>query len=101
MTKLNQLAEQRIDQYASRLKHIDGLLERLSKGGAGSSEHADIHAQIPDLKNERDRFSMHLDGLKQSSNDNLQKEMIEKSGPMAIWDALAQKLEKLVERFER
>ena len=30
-----------------------------------------------------------------------QEEEIEKSGPMALWDSVAQQLEKLVERIEK
>lgn len=101
MTHFNQLVEQQIDLYESRLKHIDELFERSSKGVAGSPEHADIHAQIANLKNERDRFAKHIDAMKQRSIDNLQEEFIEKSGPMGVWDALALQLEKLVERIER
>jgi hypothetical protein len=39
--------------------------------------------------------------LKQGSTAEMQEEMIEEAGPMGVWDALAQQLEKLVERIER
>jgi uncharacterized coiled-coil DUF342 family protein len=100
MTDFNQLVEQQINQYESHLKHIDELLERASKGAAGSQERADIHAQIASVKNERDRFARHIEALKRRSTDDLQEEMIEKSGPMGIWDTLAQQLESLLERIE-
>ena len=97
----NQRIEQKIDLYQSHLKHIDELLERSSKAVTGKPEHADIHAQITTLKNERDKFAKHIDTLKQGSTADMQEKMIEGSGPMGIWDALAQQLEKLVERIER
>jgi uncharacterized coiled-coil DUF342 family protein len=101
MTHISQLVEQKIEQYDSHLKHIDELLERSSKGLAQSPEHADLHAEITNLKIERDKFASHIDALKQGPIDDFQEKMIEKSGPMGIWDALAQQLEKLVERIER
>lgn len=102
MTDYNQLVEQHIDQYESKLKHIDELLERARKGIADAHEHADIHAQIASVKNERDRFAQHIDALKQKSTDELQEEMIEDIGPLGIMlDALAQQMQSLLERIER
>jgi uncharacterized coiled-coil DUF342 family protein len=100
MTDSNQPLEQQINQYESQLRHIDELLERAGKGAAGKPEHAEVHAQIEKVKTERNRFSDHLDRLKNMSPDDLSEEIIEESGPMGIWDALAQQLEKLVERIE-
>lgn len=97
----NQRIDQKIDFYESHLKHIDELLERSSKGVTKSPEHADIHAQITTLKNERDQFAQHIDALKQGSTAETREKMIEGAGPMGVWDALAQQLEKLVERIER
>jgi hypothetical protein len=101
MTELNQLIEQQIDQYESRLKYIDGLLERAGKGVSAKNVHPDIHAQIGGLKNERDKLATLVDAVKQKSTNNLPENMFEQYGPMAIWDMFAQKLEKLVERIER
>ncbi|NDP40957.1 MAG: hypothetical protein GZ093_19900 [Rhodoferax sp.] len=97
----NQRIEQNIDFYTSHLKHIDELLERSSKGVTKSPEHADIHAQITNLKTERDQFAEHIETLKLGSTADMQEQMIEGAGPMGVWDALAQQLEKLVERIER
>jgi uncharacterized coiled-coil DUF342 family protein len=96
-----QRAEQNIDFYKSHLKHIDELLERSSKGLTKSPEHAEIHAQIAKLKTDRDQFARHIDTLEQGSVADMQEKMIEGAGPMGVWDALAQQLEKLVERIER
>tara|TARA_R110002167_G_C12481527_1_gene634652 strand:+ start:121 stop:423 length:303 start_codon:yes stop_codon:yes gene_type:complete len=100
MTKINHLVEQNIERYESHLKHIDELFEQASKGKNASPEHADIHAQIANLKGERDKFAKHIDGLKQGTIADFEENMIEKSGPMGIWDALALQLEKLVERIK-
>ncbi len=100
MTSISQLAEQNIERYESHLKHIDELLERSGTGLAQGSAHADVHAQITNLKGERDRFAQHIDSLKQGSAADIQEKIIAGAGPMGVWDALAQQLEKLVERIE-
>ena len=96
----SQRVEQNIDFYKSHLKHIDELLERSSKRVTQSPEHAEFRAQIAKLKNERNQFAQHIDTLKQGSTAEMQEKMIEGAGPMGVWDALAQQLEKLVERIE-
>jgi uncharacterized coiled-coil DUF342 family protein len=101
MSPINQLAEQHIERYESHLKHIDELLQRSQAGVASHPEAGDIQAQVAKLKGERDRFAQHIDTLKQGSTAEMQEEMIEEAGPMGVWDALAQQLEKLVERIER
>ena len=95
-----QRIEQKIDFFESHLKHIDELLERSSRGVSKKPEHADLHAQLTTLKDERDQFARHIDTLKQGSTAEMQEKMIEGAGPMGVWDALAQQLEKLVERIE-
>ena len=101
MPPINQLAEQNIDLYESRLKHIDELLERSGQGISGHPEQADLSAQLAGLKHERDKFARHIDALKQGTIAESQEKLIEGSGLMGIWDALAQQLEKLVEHIER
>lgn len=100
MPSINQLAEQHIERYQSHLKHIDELLQRSQRGVTSHPEAADIEAQLAKLKTERDRFAEHIDTLKQGSTAEMQKQMIDEAGPMGVWDALAQQLEKLVERIE-
>ncbi len=90
-----------ISQYESQLKHIDELMERASEGVARSPLPADTQAQIAKAKSERDSFAQHIDVLRKMSPSELSDEIIEESGPMGIWDALAQQLEHLVERLER
>ena len=101
MTQISQLAEQNIERYEAHLKYIDKLLERSSKGVANKPQQVDIHSQITNLKGERDRFAKHIETLKQESAADIEKKIAESAGPMGVWDALAQQLEKLVERVER
>ena len=101
MTKINHLVEQHITRYESHLKHIDELLERAHEGVTEGPEHEETRAELEGLKLEREKLASHLDELRLKSLENWREEEIEKSGPMGIWDAVAQQLEKLVERIVR
>lgn len=100
MPSINELTEQHIERYQSHLKHIDALLERSQKSVAGHPQQSDIDAQLAKLKTERDTFAQHVESLKPGNTAEFREKMIEGSGPMGVWDALAQQLEKLVERIE-
>jgi hypothetical protein len=99
MTKLNQLVRQHILEHELRLKHVDELIERAQQGaakaGGGAAE------QLADVKRERDQLSSRVEEFKLKPPDQWSEEEFERTGPMVIWDTLAQKLEKLVERLER
>ncbi len=100
MPNMSQLAEQHIRQHESHLKHIDELFQRAHKGA--SPEDSGVQDQLAALKLEQEKLASHFEELKQKSVENWQEEEVEKSGPlMGLWDAVAQELEKLVERVER
>lgn len=101
MTTMNQLVEQHILQYESHLKHIDELLERAHEGVTEGPEHAESKEELEALRQQRESLASHVDELRSKSLENWQEEEIEMSGPMGIWDAVAQQLEKLVERLGR
>ena len=101
MTDINQLMRQNILEYETRIKHLDELIVRAHKAISNGPEHDEYRDSLAKLKKERDKFSAWLDELRMKSLDNWRIEEIEKAGPMGIWDAVAQQLEKLVERIER
>ena len=98
MTKLNRMIQQHILEHQSRLKHVDELLERaqekVAKTGGGAAE------QLAKAKQERDQLSSRVEEFKLRPPEQWSEEEFEKTGPMVIWDTLAQELEKLVERME-
>ena len=99
MTNLEQLAEQHIREHESRLQHIDELLGR-AQARAGA-EQPEVRETLEEVTRERAKLASRIDELKLKSLEDWKTEEIEKAGPMGIWDALAQQLEKLVERLER
>lgn len=101
MTDAYQLAEKNIREYTSRLKHIDELLAHARDKADESAASSEIETELSDLLRQRDTLASRLDKMRLKSLDDWQSEEIGKAGPLAVWDAVAQQIEKLVERFER
>ena len=100
MTTKEQLIDQHIREYESRLKHIDELYDRAHK----ATEHLDdTHETRSELKNyadQRAQLPPDPEAIKTMPVDDWRKETVQNAGPMAIWDILAQKLEDFLERHE-
>jgi len=101
MTDITQLMRRNITEYESRMKHIDELIARARKGIGNGPEHREYRDSLENLKQQRDKFAGWLDELRMKSLENWRLDEIEKAGPMGMWDAVGQQLEKLVERIER
>jgi hypothetical protein len=99
MTGIDKLVEQHVKEYESRLKHMDELLVRAT--AAVTPAAPGVSEQLASMIDERDKFASHIDELRAKSLENWQTDHISKSGPMAIWDVVAQEIEKFVERIER
>lgn len=100
MSTKEQLIEQHIREYESRLKHIDELYQRARE----VAEHLDSadsrHQQLRQLGEQRDQLEEKTEQVKALPMDKLRHEIVRSAGPMAVWDILAQKLEDFVERHE-
>jgi len=92
MTTDEQLVERNILHYEARLKHVDELFEKAHK-----AVEPEASEELAELKKERAKLADDLEKLKQKSLEEWAKE----GGPMVIWDLLAERLEKLVERLEK
>ena len=95
------LVEQRLREYDLRLRHVDELLDYADKELAQSPKDADTRALLSKLTDERDKLAAWLEETKRKPLENWRQDEIRKAGPMAIWDAIAQQMERLVERIER
>ena len=100
MTHINELVEQHIREHESRLKHIDELLQRTRKATDKKDENKDIDAELEEVERDREQLYEHIQTVKHSPQ-YWAKNALDKAGPMGVWDAVAQRLEKLVERIER
>ena len=98
MNQLNRMIQQHILEHESRLKHVDELLERAQQKIAKEGDAAE---QLAKAKQERDKLSGQIEEFKVRPPDQWSEADFERTGPMVVWDTLAQQLEKLVERMER
>lgn len=101
MTSIEHLIQQNILEHDSRLKHIDELIERARTKIGKGPEDAAIMGSLAGMTQEREKYHGWIEGLRLKQLENWRVDEIEKAGPMGIWDAVAQQLEKLVERIER
>ena len=98
MTTKEQLIDQHIREYESRLKHIDELYERAHK----ATEHLDDeHESRSELNWFEERRSDVKDAIETMPVKHWREETVKKAGPMAIWDIIAQQLEDFLERHEK
>ncbi|HEC18828.1 MAG TPA: hypothetical protein ENI97_05735 [Gammaproteobacteria bacterium] len=93
MTTEEQLVESHVQEYNARLKRIDELIGRADNVENPNPE--DV-AELSKLKKERNKLANQLLDIKALSAAEWAKE----GGPMVIWDLVAERLEKLVERLE-
>ncbi|MEZ5524225.1 MAG: hypothetical protein R3E62_04545 [Pseudomonadales bacterium] len=91
MTTLDELVDRHVTEYNARLKHFDEMAEK-----AASLENPEDQQELAELRAHRSEFVKFLRELKQSPSQKLLD-----SGPMAIWDVVAGRLEKLVEKASR
>ncbi len=101
MTTKEQLIDQHIREYESRLKHIDELYERAHKVTEHLDDEHETRSELKDYEAQRLRLKQKADEVKTMPISNWREETVQKAGPMAIWDILAQQLENFIERHEK
>ena len=88
MKNIEQLVERNIREHEVRIHHIDTLLARANEVGADK-----LGPELDELKQE-------YANLTEEARQRSIREWAEKSGPMVMWDIVAQRLENLVERIK-
>ena len=102
-TSKEQLIEQHIREYESRLKHIDELFEQAHQVTEHLDESHQSHSELKDYKDQAKYYLGAQEGdeaeeIKTMAVKKWREETTQAAGPMAIWDILAQKLEDFIER---
>ena len=100
MTTKEQLIDQHIREYESRMKHIDELYERAHEATEHLGDEHEIRAELKDYAAQRQQLRQKADEIKTMPLEKWREETVQRAGPMAIWDILAQKLEDFLERHE-
>ena len=95
MTSKEHLINQHILEYEARLKKIDELLEQ--DDDVAVTAESEQTQQLHEFKQKRDELDNYVNSVKTMSVENWKKEELEMAGPMGVWDAVAQQIEKMVE----
>lgn len=90
MASQEQRVESHVLEYESRLKHIDELMAKAEGAEAVAEE-------VAGLKVARSRLAESLEEMRKHSEE----EWARNAGPMVMWEIVAEKLEKLVQRIGR
>jgi len=95
-----QLVNQHIREYESRLKHIAELYARAHNVTEHLDENHESRSELRKYSETKSQLEKQAAEIRTMSTEDWRKETIKNAGPMAIWDILAQQLEKFVERHE-
>ncbi len=94
-------ANQHLQKYDLQLKHIDALLTQAQSKARQPTTPAELNQQLDKLRQERNKLAAWLDESKTKPLEHWKQDEILQAGPMGVWDAVAQQIEKLVERLGR
>ena len=101
MTIVDRLAGQHIREYESRLKHIDELIELAHKATTELKPDHPLKSEVDQYREQRAELARQVEQPNEISKEHWREDLIASSGPMAVWDILAQKLEELVEKLDK
>lgn len=101
MTNTEHLVHQHILEYHSRQKHLDGLFEKAKQASDHLAEDHEIKRSLRQLAEEKSGLESKTKDISAMDVSHWRDETIQKAGPMAVWDILAQKLEDLIEKMEK
>ena len=98
MSRKDDLVEQNIREYLSRMKHIDELYEKAHEAIGDSEREGGSRQELDKLAMQRAVLKDKVEEINTIDVNHWREDMIESAGPMAVWDILAQKLEDFIER---
>ena len=100
MTTKEQLIEQHIREYESRLKHVDELYAKARSVTEQLGEEKP-RAQLEVYGELLSGWQQKAEEIKTMHPEHWREETARSAGPMVIWDIVAQKLEDFIERHSR
>ena len=100
MTATEWLVTEHIREYESRLKHIDELFKRAQQASENLDDDHELKSELDQYMQQRAELAREAQRVKTMPVEKWRKELLKSSGPMVIWDILAQKLEDLTEKLE-
>lgn len=100
MSQLDHLVEQHILLHESHLKHIDEMLQQAQRHVEAGTAPPEAETELSALVSERRKLAGQLSEMKRKSPEEMDGELVGKGGPLGLWYAVAQRLEKLIERLD-
>lgn len=100
MTHRDHLIEQHILRHESHLRQIDEMLQRAHEHVEAGKAPPEAEEELAELKSEREKLAGHLTEMKRREPGDWEPDTLRQSGPIGIWDAVARRLEKLMERLD-
>lgn len=101
MTTLEALASHHGSKYEAQLRHIDELFERADSRLTSIGGEPELNNELEALRRDREKLVADIEDIKKKTSEEWQEETIEEAGPMVLWEAIAKRLESLVERIGR
>ena len=101
MADYDALIERHNSRYQSRLSHLDQLLAVADRRKATNPEPAALDDELATVRREREQLLKDVEQLRKHPNAAYQDESLEEAGPMIIWELVAKRLERLIERVGR
>ncbi len=101
MTSKEHLIHQHILEYESRQKHLEELYEKAQQASEHLPDDHEIKQSLQQVAEQKGQLAEKGEEMKTMQVDHWREETIQKAGPMAVWDILAQKLEDLIEKVEK
>ncbi len=100
MTQRDHLVEQHILLHESHLKHIDEMLQQARRHVEAGTAPPEAETELSEIVSERRKLARELSKMKRKSPEEMDSDLVGKGGPLGLWYAVAQRLEKLVERLD-
>lgn len=100
MNSKEHLVEQHIREYELRHRHLNELVNRAKQAALNLDDEHELKSELKDYRQQQVELLGQTNQLKNIPLENWREETIQSTGPMAIFDILAQKLENLIERIE-
>ena len=101
MSNFENLVEQQVKEYESKLKHIDEMLDHAHVQLSTKDVVTEEQSEFEKIQRARHQLNEDLQRMKLISKKNWQTDTIENAGPLGVWDIVAQRLEKFVERIDK
>jgi len=101
MDETTRLAEQRILEWESRLKHIDELMERAARAQAIGSAEAGARDRLRQARERRDRLALEVQSLRERGAQASDEVIARSGGLRKMLDLLGQELSNLLTQGPR